>query len=215
MKKITMFLAFFMMFSLLTPLAAQKSEKKAKKELQKKSMKMAKKEAKKLRRQGYHVAPGALPIDKQLERAYIKQYMEDEQGYPLYIIATGNSVAGTQTAARIQATETAKLTLAGTLSTEIASLIQNDIANSQITREEAATVTKTVAASKNIIAQELGRVIPLSELYRNVNKDNVECDIIIAYNSEEAKNIAKKVIKEELEKKGEELQNKIDSLLKF
>jgi hypothetical protein len=215
MKKITMFLAFFMMFSLLTPLAAQKSEKKAKKELQKKSMKMAKKEAKKLRRQGYHVAPGALPIDKQLERAYIKQYMEDEQGYPLYIIATGNSVAGTQTAARIQATETAKLTLAGTLSTEIASLIQNDIANSQITREEAATVTKTVAASKNIIAQELGRVIPLSELYRNVNKDNVECDIIIAYNSEEAKNIAKKVIKEELEKKSEELQNKIDSLLKF
>jgi hypothetical protein len=215
MKKITMFLAFFMMFSLLTPLAAQKSEKKAKKELQKKSMKMAKKEAKKLRRQGYHVAPGALPIDKQLERAFIKQYMEDEQGYPLYIIATGNSVAGTQTAARIQATETAKLTLAGTLSTEIASLIQNDIANSQITREEAATVTKTVAASKNIIAQELGRVIPLSELYRNVNKDNVECDIIIAYNSEEAKNIAKKVIKEELEKKSEELQNKIDSLLKF
>ncbi len=56
---------------------------------------MARKEAKKKTKEGYFVAPGALPMDKQLEKAFVKQNMEDDQGYPKYIVASGNSVAGT------------------------------------------------------------------------------------------------------------------------
>jgi len=124
-------------------------------------------------------------------------------------------VAGTQTAAKIQATETAKLTLAGTISTNVAALIENNIANEQLTREEAATVTKTVAASKNIIAQELGRVIPLVEIYKNVGSDNVQCDVQIAYDSKTALDMAKNVIRKQLSGEAEELQKKLDKLMNF
>jgi len=194
---------------------AQTTSKDSKKDLNKKSMKMARKEAKKKTKDGYFVAPGALPMDKQLEKAFIKQNMEDDKGYPKYIVASGNSVAGTQTAAKIQAMETAKLTLAGTISTDVAALIENNIANEQLTREEAATVTRTVAASKNIIAQELGRVIPLTEMYKNIGSDNIQCDLQIAYDSKTAMDMAKKVIREQLSDKSDELQDNLDKLMKF
>ena len=215
MKKLILAITLFFAVSLVMPVMAQTTSKESKKDLNKKSMKMARKEAKKKTKAGYFVAPGALPMDKQLEKAFIKQNMEDDKGYPKYIVASGNSVAGTQTAAKIQAMETAKLTLAGTISTDVAALIENNIANEQLTREEAATVTRTVAASKNIIAQELGRVIPLTEMYKNIGSDNIQCDLQIAYDSKTAMDMAKKVIREQLSDKSDELQKKLDKLMKF
>ncbi len=215
MKKLILTLTFFFAASALMPVMSQSTAKDSEKDLKKKSIKMARKEAKQKTKEGYFVAPGALPMEKQLEKAFVKQNMEDEHGYPTYIVASGNSVAGTQTAAKIQATETAKLTLAGTISTNVAALIENNIANEQLTREEAATVTKTVAASKNIIAQELGRVIPLVEIYKNVGSDNVQCDVQIAYDSKTALDMAKNVIRKQLSGEAEELQKKLDKLMNF
>jgi hypothetical protein len=50
-------------------------------------------------------------------------------------------VAETQTAAKLQATETAKLELAGQINTQVAALIENSIANQQLNTEEAASIT--------------------------------------------------------------------------
>jgi len=215
MKKLILTIALLFAASALMPAMSQSTAKDSEKDLKKKSIKMARKEAKQKTKEGYFVAPGALPMEKQLEKAFVKQNMEDENGYPTYIVASGNSVAGTQTAAKIQATETAKLTLAGTISTNVAALIENNIANEQLTREEAATVTKTVAASKNIIAQELGRVIPLVELYKNIGADNIQCDVQIAYDSKTALDMAKNVIRKQLSGEAEELQKKLDKLMNF
>jgi len=215
MKKLILAITLFFVTSAIMPVMSQSTAKESEKDLKKKSMKMARKDAKKKAKEGYFVAPGALPMDKQLEKAFIKQNMEDDKGYPKYIVASGNSVAGTQTAAKIQATETAKLTLAGTISTNVAALIENNIANEQLTREEAATVTKTVAASKNIIAQELGRVIPLSEMYKNIGSDNIQCDVQIAYDSKTALDMAKNVIRKQLAGEAEELQKKLDKMMNF
>lgn len=142
MKKLILSITLLFVTSLLMPLMAQSSVKDAEKDLKSRSIKMARKEARKKRKEGYFVAPGALPMDKQLEKAFVKQIMEDENGYPTYIIASGNSVAGSQNAAKIQAMETAKLVLAGTITTNVAALIENNIANEQFTREEAETITK-------------------------------------------------------------------------
>ncbi len=54
-----------------------------------------------MEKDGYYEAPGALKIDRQLENAWIKQMEQDESGYPKYIVATGNAVAETQTAAKL------------------------------------------------------------------------------------------------------------------
>ena len=215
MKKLIF--SFTLLFAVLAimPAYTQNTAKDAEKDLNKKSVKVARKEAKKLKKQGYFVAPGALPLDKQLEKAYIKQNMEDENGYPKYIVSSGNSVAGTQTAAKLQAMETAKLNLAGTISTNVAALIKNSISNEQLTLEEANTITKTIGASKSIIAQKLGRVIPLAEMYKNVGKNNIQCDLQIAYNSKTAMDMAKQVIRKKLEEETEITHNQLDKLMNF
>ena len=213
MKKIIIAITFIFAISAIMPVMGQTTAKESEKDLKKKSMKMARKEAKKLKKEGYFVAPGTLPIDKQLEKAYVKQNMEDDKGYPKYIVATGNSVAGTQTAAKLAATETAKLTLAGTIKTQVAARIENSIANQQLTREEVATVTKTVAASQNFIAENLGRIIPLTELYKNVGSDNIQCDVQIAYDTKTALEMGMKVVRKQLEEQTDILQEKLDKMM--
>ena len=196
-------------------IAQQQSEKELKKDITERATKEARREAKEFEKKGYAVAPGALPMEKQIERAWMRQYETDETGYPLYIVASGNSVANSQSAAKLQATEIAKLELAGSISTQVAALIETSIANEQLSAKDAASVTKTVAASKNIIAQEIGRVIPLFEIYKNVGKNNIEANVRVAYNSQMAMESAKKVIKKKLEEETELAQEKLEKLMKF
>jgi hypothetical protein len=191
-----------------------RANRQARKEIGKRAAKEARVEARRFRRQGWFVAPGALPMDKQIEKAWELQYLNDENGYPLYIVATGNSVAETQSAAKLQATELAKLELAGLVQTNVIALIENSVANNQLNNEEAASVTKTVAASKNVIAQEIGRVLVLVELYRKINL-NTEATVRVGYNSKLAVEAAKKVIRRQLEEQTEILHEKLDKLLNF
>ncbi len=214
MKKLILLMVVFIGLSAVMPAMAQKSDKQINKELKSKTAKRARDEAKAFKKQGYYVAQGGLPMDIQLENAWKKQLQEDEEGYPKYIIATGNSVSESQTAAKLQATETAKLELAGTITTQVIAIIENNIATQQLSDEEAAAVTKTVGASKNIIAQELGRVVTLFEMYRKIN-GNIEASVRLAYDSKTAKDAAKKVIRKKLEEEAELVQDKLDKLLNF
>ncbi|MCH8231436.1 MAG: hypothetical protein IIB82_02130 [Bacteroidetes bacterium] len=218
MKKIlTIMLAAIFLIAAVPTLQAidKKSEKKARKEMKRKAYKAARKEARKFSRAGWYVAPGALPMDKQIEKSWELQYQEDEEGYPLYLVATGNSVGESQSAAKLQALELAKLELAGVVQTNIIAIIENSVANNQLSRDDAASVTKTVAASKNIIVQEIGRVVTFFEIYREVGKRNIESSVRIGYNSQLAYDTAKKAIKEQLEDRTEELHKKLDKILDF
>ncbi len=214
-KSLTLAFAIVFAFSTLTVAQTKAAKKAGKKEIKKKPVKEAKKEAKSFKKQGYHVSPGALPMGKQIETAWIRQYETTEDGYPLYIVASGNSVANTQTAAKLQATEVAKLELAGSISTQVAALIETSIANQQFNAEEAASVTKTVAAAKNIIAQELGRTLPLFEIYRTLDNKNVEVFVRMAYNSEKAMAVAQKAISKKLEEETDIAHDKLEKLMKW
>ncbi len=214
MKNLALILVIAMMFSMFNTVEAQKSNKEIRKALNMKPPREVKRQAKDYKKQGYYQAVGVMSIERQLTNAWMREVETDDKGYPLYIIATGSSVGETQIAAKLQATEAAKLELAGTIATNVAALIENNIANSQLNTEDAASVTKTVAASKNIIAQELGMVIPLVELYKDINK-NREANVRIAYNSEMAMELAKRVIRKSLEEETEILQDKLEKLMKF
>ena len=211
---INLLLAFVILFSVSNLVVAQQTDKQIKKEVSSRAIKSARKEAKKYAKQGYYVAPGAPVLDKQLEHAWMKQYENNEKNESKYIMATGNSVGETQTAAKLQAMETAKLEMAGQISTQIAALIENSFANQQLNNEEAASVTKTVAASKNLIAQELGQVIPMVEIYKKIGK-NVEANVRLAYNSATAFDVAKKVIRKSLEEETKIAHEKLENLMKF
>lgn len=181
-------------------------------ELNSKASKAARKEAKKLTKQGWTTTPGALPLDKQLDRAYKMQYEYDENQYPKYIMAEAMSIGENYDAAKMQALELAKQNLAGQIQTEVTSLIENTVANQQMEANKASSITKTIAASKNLISQSLGRVIPVTEVYRSA-KQNKEVLVRIAYNSEMAKQAALKVVQQELEKKGEDLHEQLDKIM--
>lgn len=182
--------------------------------------KIAAKEAKSYKKAGWIVAPGQLPLELQLARAYQLRSEKDANDYDLYVDGQAQSVGATYDAAKMQALEMAKLQLASKLQTQITTIIDNTLANNQLPKEQAESITKTVAASKTLITQNIGRVLTVVECYRELPKKNKEVLVQIFYNKQKAMAAAKQSIKEQmvkdgLAKEGEELHNKLDKILGF
>ena len=187
--------------------------KASKDELNRKASKAARKEAKKLSKAGWQCAPGALPLEKQLDRSYMMQMEFDGEMFPKYIMAEAMSIGENYDAAKLQAIELAKQNLAGQIQTEVTALIENSVTNRQLSAEQAATISETVVASKSRIIQSLGRVIPVVEVYRSVPSNrNKEVLVRLAYNSDMAKSTVKAILYEKLENKADNLHNQLDSI---
>lgn len=187
--------------------------KQTKKELDAKVSKDIKKEAKRLKKEGWVVSPGALPLEKQLERSYLMQYEYDENLFPKYIMASAQSIGENYDAAKTTATSLAKTNLAEQIQTEVTVLIENIITNQQLAAEDALSLTKTIKTSKSLINQSIGHVVTVVECYRVLDNKNREVLIRIAYDGKMAKEAAKKVLRQELERKGEKLRKELDQAL--
>lgn len=189
--------------------------KLSKSELNAKATKAARKASKDAKKDGWLVAPGALPLEKQFDRAYGMQYEYDENAFPKYMMGEAMSIGENYDAAKMQALELAKQNLAGQIQTEVTALIENTVANKQLAAEQAASITETVMASKNLISQRIGRVIPVVECYRDKKNKNKEVRLMIAYNSKMAMEAAKETVREQLEQKGQDLHEQLDAVLGF
>jgi hypothetical protein len=157
--------------------------------------------------------PGELPMDKMIEQAWMKQLAEDENGIPKYITADGNAVAETKSAAEAQALEFAKLQLAGTLESNVASIVKGNLANVQESTADATSVTEIVQSSKNVIAQQMGYVNPAVKLYRDLKDKKIEVQIRVFYEAEQSLVIAKKAVRKELKDKLKKTDEELDKLL--
>lgn len=181
-------------------------------ELNKKASKYAKKEAKSLKKQGWKVAPGQLPLEKQLDKSYAMYYEYEENGLPKYIVGDATTPGQVYDAAKMQAIEIAKTNLAGAIQTEVTALIESTVANEQISQNDAESVARTAQASKNLIVQRIGRVVPVVECFKEEKNGNVQVRVTIAYNAKMAIDDAKSVIKKQLEEKGEDLHEQLDAI---
>jgi len=190
------------------------SEKKIKKEIKDKAIKQARKEAKKLKKDGFKVAPGQLPMDKQIENTWIKRYETDDKGNKKWFVADARSVGETHSAAKLQAYEVAKVNLAGQIGTEVAGLIETNIANAQLNAEEAASVTETVATFKSIVGSKMGRTSTLFEADKTIGK-NTEVFVTMAYSYDEAVKMAKDIIRKEMKGKMKIQSEQLDTILDF
>lgn len=223
MRKIVIALMALMMMGTVSTVSAQTTRevvkerkvlaKATKRELEQKATKASRKEAKRLRKQKWLVAPGALPMEKQLDRSYMLQYEYDENMFPKYLMGEAMSIGEHYDAAKMQALELAKQNLAGQIQTEVTALIENTVANEQLPAEEAASITSSVMSAKNLISQNIGRVTTVMEVYRTLDNKNKEVLVRIAYNSEMAKAAAMQAVRADLEKKGNNLHKKLDELL--
>ncbi len=176
----------------------------------------AKKAAKSLAKEGWTVAPGALPLERQLDRAYTMQYELDmSTGMPKYIRGEAQTVGENYDAAKMQANALAKIDLAGNIQTEVAALVESRVANNQMEPEQAASVSNSVMGAKNIISQSIGRTIIAVEIYRQLPNKNKEVRLQLFYNTEMALAAAKKGIREEMSKTADKLVDQLDSLLGF
>ncbi|MCL2291269.1 MAG: hypothetical protein FWC34_11315 [Bacteroidetes bacterium] len=176
--------------------AQQKQQKEVKSDLNKKASKNAQKETKRLQKEGWKTM--GLPIDKQLETAWMKQYEMDPSGFPRYIVVTNQVVANTVSAAQMQAENLAKVRIAGAIQTNVASLVDMAVANQEISQTEAASITKAVENSKNIVSQKLGRVVKVFEIYRPKPNNNVELRMTMVYDMKAAMSLARQIVLDEL-----------------
>lgn len=192
---------------------AQQTERELKKEIKDKAIREARKEAKRMKRDGWYVPPGSLPLDKIIENAWMRQYTEDDNGNPLYITADGNAVAESKTAGEMQAIEMGKLQLAGLIETNVSSLISGNIGNAQLSTEDAASVTEIVQSSKNIIATQLGYVNPFFKLHKDIGKDKIEVQVRLFYDVRQSLEIAKKVVRQEIKDKLKVNEQQLEKLM--
>ena len=194
----------------------QEVRKMSKKDLNERATKEARKQAKILKKEGWIVSPGTLPLEKQLDRSYLMEMEFDENLFPKYIMANAQSIGENYDAAKMSATSLAITNLAGQIQTEVTALVENTVANKQLEANEAASIVETVMSSKNLISQSIGRTITVVECYREVKKGgNKEVLVRLAYNGEMAKQAAKKAVKDELAKKGANLHDQLDKVLGF
>ena len=172
--------------------------------------KIAKKDAKNYKKEGWLVNPGALPMEQQLIKAYSMENQTNEDGFPKFITGEGRSTAEAYDAAKMQANERAKQEIASKTQTELVSEIKSTVSNEQLTPEEANTVVEVIEASRSVIAQSIGRLIPVMEAHRNLKNKNVEVLVRVAYNADNVKKAAKQAIRNEMKKRGNEMHKNLE-----
>jgi len=185
----------------------------AQSKMNEKASKDARKEAKELKKQGWLTTPGALPLEKQLDRSYQYQYATDDDMNDLWLSGNGQSVGEAYDAAKMQATEVARLELASKISTECTGLIDNLTANKQLANDDATSISTLMAESKTIFSQKLGQVKVVVEAYRVLPNKKKEVMIRMFAKTADIQNIAKNSIREELEKRGVKMNDELNALL--
>ena len=88
--------------------------------------------------------------------------------------------------------------------------INSTVGNEQLSPEEAASVVEVIEASKSVIVQSIGRIIPLMETHRVLDNKNIEVLVQVAYDSENIKKAAKRAIRDEMKKRGNDMHKKLD-----
>lgn len=148
--------------------AQSKNQKETEKNLYSKSPKEAQKFAKTLGKEGWKSMN--LPIAKQVETTWMKMYeMDPVSGFNRYITATEEATGNSFAAAQMQTDNLCKVRIAGQIQTTVMSEAKIDLANQQLSAKEAASITKALEKSTNMVAQKLGRLTKTMEIYKIVN----------------------------------------------
>lgn len=204
-----MFLMLVVAMAVAMPTSYAQLDKKEMKQIEK----AVKKDAKVFKKEGWKVAPGLPPMEMQLKEAVVLTRQRDDNGYEKYIQGEAMTVGQVYDAALFQADNLAKMNLAGKMETRVIQIIDNKLANEQISRDEATSLAKSVSAGKNLVAQRLGQTITPVKLYRDLPNGNVEVRVVTFYSQALALKAAKAVMRAELEKEADGLAKQVDDII--
>lgn len=204
-----MFLMLVVAMAIAMPTSYAQLSKKEMKAIEKN----AKKEAKALKKDGWKVAPGNPSMEMQLTEAYKLQMQKDDNGYDKFIQGEAMTVGQVYDAALFQADNLSKMNLAGKMETRVMQIIDNKLANEQISERDANSLAKSVSSGKNLIAQRLGQVVTPVKMYRELPNGNIEVRVVVFYSQALAMKAAKEVMRAELEKEADDLAKELDNIL--
>lgn len=209
MKKLGMFLMLVVAMAIAMPTSYAQLSKKEMRTVEKN----AKKEAKQAKKDGWKVAPGNPSMEMQLTEAYKLQIQKDDNGYDKFIQGEAMTVGQVYDAALFQADNLSKMNLAGKMETRVMQIIDNKLANEQISERDANSLAKSVSSGKNLIAQRLGQVITPVKMYRELPNGNIEVRVVVFYSQALAMKAAKEAMRAELEKEADGLAKELDNIL--
>lgn len=204
MKKIVSIIGMVVLATLVmmvTPTQAQTKQQK----------KDAKKETKRLTKAGYLTM--GLPLHQQIEEYYAKMSEKDEDGMPKYLSETNMAVGNSFSAAKMEAINIAKTRLAGQIQTTVMAEAKISLGNSTLSSEDAASVTKALEKSTQLIAQKLSKVVIAQEYYKILNNKNYEVHVVLLYNTKNVKDMLIQDAKAELEKELKDFKPEHEKLL--
>lgn len=214
MKFFVMLVALSFSMSAMGQSSVQQKLKENKTALKKEEIsKDAKKEAKRLKKEGWTVAPGGLPLEKQVNRLYMFTEQVDDDMNQLYYDGMGRATAENFAAAQIQATELARMDLASKISSEATGIVDNLVANKMLADDQAASITTTMVENKTIFSQKLGRLQTPMVVTRELPNRNKEVMVRVITKASAIQEIAKEAIRAELEKVGKELSEELKAYL--
>ena len=171
-----------------------------------------KKESKKYEKENWRPFAGSMPISQQLNNTFNKESDVDDKGIPQWIFAEGVSKGQTIAATDMQATELAKNNLVGLMASNIREVVETELSNNQISKDEAVSWTKTVSAVTNKVSKKLGQVFVPFKIYRE-NENNYEVMLRVAYNFSSARAIFLEEMRNELGEETKNLKLKNDKFL--
>lgn len=170
--------------------------------------KASKKQAKQMKKEGWKVAPGNLPLDQQITRSTLFQnQFEDDLITPKYVWGDATSVSANYDGGKMQALELARVNLVSSIESNITKIVENNRDNKQLNADNAATVVKTLSSSKSYVSQRLGQTIPVVEMFRELPNGNKEVRVMVFYSMDTAREIALDAVRDQLEKEGDSLDD--------
>ncbi len=173
-----------------------------------KPTKEVKKQAKKYEKEGWKVAFGAMPMAEQLQRAIYFQKEVDANGLSKYAVGRGQSEAQYYDAARMQAMELARLDVASQFETSITAEAKSILGNEQ--GETVASVLQTSKGVRSLVSQNLSQTILVTEIHKEIKGGGYIVQISVAADREQGVKAAKRAIREDLKKRGDEIVKKLD-----
>ena len=174
----------------------------------------AKKQAKALVKDGWLTAPGKPSVELQQLRALKIQNEFDDNYNQKFVEGSAQAVGPNYDAAKFQATELAKIDIAGKITSELAGIVETNIGNEQTDPGQAVAIAKSVGNYKSFVAAKLVNIISVVDMYKvDSNTKNTTVQIGLFYNKEEAIKAGIQAVRDELMKESQELGEELDKLL--
>lgn len=179
-----------------------------------KASKDAKKQAKQYKKEGWNTMPGQLPLEKQLERAFLFQNQwEDDLVTPKFVWGDASSIAQVYDAGKMQALELSRQNLAGNIETQVARLLTDNVSNDQLAQGQATSLVQTLSKAKSKVTAKLGQTVPVVEMYRKHDDGTVEVRVQIAYSMDKAREVAREALRQQMQEEGKQMSAELDKML--